>query len=176
MKDISHDALCQCVDCRRARTRRSSNTSQQQRGLELPPLELSPAERAAIEEDPLGFILVMKELDNSDPVILIKLKLAGVDDAEAADLMERAVGLYNDDRRERGDRRVRKGVGLTVLGLIITVPMALFGGGIFILIGVIAFLAGLVQLDIGIYEIQRPAARHRAGKRAVPPSLDAGQE
>ena len=94
-----------------------------------------------------------KELDVSVQVIRNKLVLAGIGADEANSLIQGTEVLYEGDQRNRGIRRIKRGVALAVGGLVLTVPLALFGG-IFVLIGIILTLAGLFQLGKGVYEVK----------------------
>ena len=53
MASISHDALCQCVDCRARRTQRSSSVPQQHGGPDLLPPESSREGQAVTKGHPL---------------------------------------------------------------------------------------------------------------------------
>ena len=118
-----------------------------------PPLALERGEQEAITQDPLVYIMSQKELDVSVQVIRNKLVLAGIGADEANSLIQGTEVLYEGDQRNRGIRRIKRGVALAVGGLVLTVPLALFGG-IFVLIGIILTLAGLFQLGKGVYEVK----------------------
>ncbi len=118
-----------------------------------PPLTLESGELEVITQDPLAYVMDQKEQDVSVQVIRNKLVLAGVDADAANSLIQETEVLYKDDQRERGIRRIQKGVAFTVGGLVLTVPLAMFGG-IFALGGIIPTLAGLFQLGKGIYEVK----------------------
>ena len=74
-------------------------------------------------------------------------------EAEVEDLLGQADALYSADRRERGVRRIKKGVAFTVGGIVLTVPLAFFGG-IFVLGGIVLTLTGVFELGKGIYEVK----------------------
>ena len=118
-----------------------------------PPLTLERGEQEVIISDPLAYVMDQKEQDVSVQVIRNQLVLAGMDADDANSLIQETEVLYKDDKRERGIRRIKKGVAFTIGGLVLTVPLAMFGG-IFALGGIILTLAGLFQLGKGIYEVK----------------------
>ena len=68
-------------------------------------------------------------------------------------LLVLADGLYRADQRLQGVRRIWKGVGFLVGGLVVTVPLAWFTGALAIF-GVILVPMGVFQLGKGIHELQ----------------------
>ena len=153
-QQTTHDASCRCPDCRARRvTQRAGQPTQTTRSFTPPPLALERGEQEAITQDPLVYIMSQKELDVSVQVIRNKLVLAGIGADEANSLIQGTEVLYEGDQRNRGIRRIKRGVALAVGGLVLTVPLALFGG-IFVLIGIILTLAGLFQLGKGVYEVK----------------------
>ena len=165
MASTSHGSSCRCPQCRaqRAMSTHTATPAQSASRPRTQPVPLAPPapikptseERAVIEQDPLTFILVMRESGASVHEIRSKLLNAEQDITEtgADELMAQADALYQADRRGRGVRRIQKGVALTAGGLIATIPLALFGG-IFVLGGIVLTLVGVVQLGIGIHEIR----------------------
>ena len=153
----THDSSCRCPDCRARRTSQRTvggpavTTATQ--AYTPPPLTLERGEQEAITSDPLAYVMDQKEQDVSVQVIRNKLILAGVDADDADSLIQETEILYKDDQHERGIRRIKRGVALAVGGLVLTIPLALFGG-IFVLGGIILTLAGVFQLGKGIYEVK----------------------
>ena len=149
-----HGRSCRCPDCRARRTshRTVGGPASPAPSFVPPPLTLERGEQEAITQDPVAYVMEEKERDVSIQVIRNKLVLAGIDTDEADNLIQGTEVLYRNDRRDRGVRRIKKGVALAVGGLLVTVPLALFGG-IFVLVGIILMLAGLFQLGKGIYEL-----------------------
>ena len=118
-----------------------------------PPLTLAHGEQDAIAQDPVGYVVAQREQDASIQEIRNRLILAGIDAASADGLIQSAKAPYDSDRKERGVRRIKKGVALAVGGLALTVLLGLLSG-IFVLLGVALTLAGLFQLGKGIYEVK----------------------
>ena len=157
-QQTTHDASCRCANCRASRVsqrarQQAGQPAQQTRAYTPPPLTLEHGEREVITQDPVTYIMAQKERDISIQVIRNRLVLAGIDADTANSLIQSAEAPYDSDRKGRGARRIQKGVALAVGGLVLTVPLALFGG-IFVLIGVVLVLAGLFQLGKGIYEVK----------------------
>ena len=155
MADLSHGSTCWCPRCRNRRVSQSTASSARDPVIPLAPVKPTPEEQAFIDHDPLTFVLAMREQDVSTQVIRSKLVHAAQNptESEVDGLMAQADALYQADQRERGVRRIQKGVALTVGGVIITVPLAMFGG-ILALGGVAVTLMGVFQLGKGIYEIK----------------------
>ena len=163
--DVEHGPSCRCPQCRARRVTPShaaapARDASPPRPQAVPLAPLAPIkptveEQAVIDEDPLAFILVMRESDVSVQQIRSKLLNSSQSPAEAEveDLLAQADALYSADRRERGMRRIKKGIAFTVGGIVLTIPLALFGG-IFVLGGIILTLAGVFQLGKGIYEVK----------------------
>lgn len=157
-QQTTHDASCRCPDCR---ARRVSQYARQQAGQHAqptrtftpPPLTLAHGEQDAIAQDPVGYVVAQREQDASIQEIRNRLILAGIDAAAADGLIQSAKAPYDSDRKERGVRRIKKGVALAVGGLALTVLLGLLSG-IFVLLGVALTLAGLFQLGKGIYEVK----------------------
>ena len=110
---------------------------------------------AAIAQGPLAFVLATREADMSVQVIRNKLIQASSDatEDEVDGLLVLADGLYRADQRLQGVRRIWKGVGFLVGGLVVTVPLAGFTGALAIF-GVILVAMGVFQLGKGIHELQ----------------------
>ena len=168
MATVNHDPSCQCPRCRHSRRdtpqatpsttptiEKALNTGGSSSAASLIPLvvRVTGEEQDLIHEDPVAFIVVMKENDLSNQEIRNKLA-AVLTEASRADLdgfFEQASVAYKEDRGGRSGRRITSGVAMIVAGGIITVPLAIFGG-FFVIFGVILILAGLFQLGKGIYE------------------------
>ena len=100
--------------------------------------------------------MAMRENDVSNQEIRNKLQayLPELSRAELDELFTDANVAYEEDTKGRGGRRIRRGIGLLTGGIIITIPLAMFGG-IFVLIGWVMILAGVFQLGMGIYESRK---------------------
>ena len=163
-----HDPSCYCVDCRSIRT--AHQNAAQERALSAMPTILTGGEKAAIDQSPMAFALVLME--NRVPVVVIRNKLVqGLPEAtedEVDDLLGVVDEIHREDKHAKGVSRILKGVALTLLGLGISIPLWLFLGFL-VFLGIVLTLTGLVQLTIGICEVKdsqetgNAAQRQRAG-------------
>ena len=115
-------------------------------------VRVSGEEQDAMEENPVAYVFAMKERGYSDQEIRNKLAVT-LTDASQSDLnaiFESASTVYRQDKG-RHSQRILSGTGMLGIGLVITVPLAIFGS-YFVLGGVILILAGAVQLGRGIHD------------------------
>ena len=166
MNSINHPPSCMCSSCRSRRpsapppsTRptieKTINPAGSSSAAPLIPLivRVTGKEQDIIDLDPAVFITVMKERDFSDQEIRNKLTVAlpEMSRNELDELFAQANVSYKEDSKGRSARRIWSGTVMLAGGLIITVPLALFGS-FFTLFGIILILAGVFQLGKGIHE------------------------
>ncbi len=166
MTSINHPPSCMCPSCRSRRPSAPPPSIRPTIEMTLSPAGSSSAgpliplvvrvtgeEQDLIDLDPVAFITVMKERDFSDQETRNKLTVAlpEMSRNELDELFAQANVSYKEDSKGRSARRIWSGTAMLAGGVIITIPLALFGG-FFILFGIILILAGVFQLGKGIYE------------------------
>lgn len=161
----SHEASCRCADCRARRAARAAQGLNQSGQVPLAPvrsvdelareaIEREELERqtliAAIQSDPMAFILENRDNGADFDSIAAALAQSGIDHNHIVALIDEARSILNATRRRRGLRRIVLGIGVAGVGVGASIGLSsLIPGGWIAFWGLALF--GLFQAGKGVY-------------------------
>lgn len=158
MRETSHGASCLCVDCRGRRAREHTTAVEDSKRSRPAKMKksagLTPAERETIEHYPAESILLMREggYTTQDIRECLVLIFPEATEESLGELFDSADEEYAKMKRTRGIGRITQGVGAIAIGLLVAVPLVMFGG-ILALITVLAVIWGVVQIVQGVGDL-----------------------
>ena len=171
MRETSHGASCLCVDCRGQRAKEHAaaveNSKRSRPAKMKKSAGLTQEERETIEHYPAESILLMREggYTTQDIRECLVLIFPEATEESLGELFDSADEAYTKMRRTRGVTRLAQGVGAIAVGLLVAVPLVMFGG-ILAFITVLAVIWGVVQIVQGVGDLNA-AKTLRAERRPL---------